>query len=210
MTRDKGLFSAANARGRVDPMPAAIAALRAGAEPVWLFAYGSLMWQPDFAYVDAQVALLHGYHRSFCLYSYDYRGTFERPGLVLGLDRGGACRGIAFRLAPHSLAASIDRVWAREMTDRVYEMRRVRVRLAAGVVPALACVIRREHADYAGRLAPEAAARLILDAVGSRGACRDYLASTLRHLDELGLADAALRRLDRRVRELAAARACGS
>lgn len=210
MTRTSEFATAPLVRGRVDPMPAEIAALRGASAPVWLFAYGSLMWSPEIAYAEARSALLHGYHRSFCLFSYDYRGTPERPGLVLGLDRGGACRGIAFRLRRRSLAESIDRVWAREMTDRVYEMRRVRVRLADGSVPALACVSRRDHSDYAGRLAPDEAARLILDAVGSRGACRDYLASTLRHLDALGLADAALRRLDRRVRALETARACGS
>src|SRR5215470_15544351 len=87
-----------------DPMPAEIAALRESAGPVWIFAYGSLMWEPDFPHVETQPALLHGWHRSFCLYSYDYRGTRAQPGLTLGLDRGGACRGIAFRLRPETLA----------------------------------------------------------------------------------------------------------
>src|SRR6202051_4128958 len=85
----------------VDPMPAAIRALRAGTEPVWVFAYGSLMWNPEIAFAEARPGFLHGYHRSFCLYSRDYRGTPERPGLVLGLDRGGSCHGIVYRLAPH-------------------------------------------------------------------------------------------------------------
>ena len=116
----------------VDPMPAWVAALRNGAEPVWLFAYGSLMWNPEFAFAEARPALLYGYHRRFCLYSRDYRGTPERPGLVLGLDRGGSCHGIAYRVAPVGAAAALDRVWAREMTGQVYDMRRVAVRTAAG------------------------------------------------------------------------------
>ena len=92
----------------VDPMPPAIAALREGGEPVWLFAYGSLMWNPDFDFAEARPAFLYGYHRSFCLYSRDYRGTPERPGLVLGLDRGGSCHGIAYRLPPDRVAPSLD------------------------------------------------------------------------------------------------------
>ena len=82
----------------LDPMPRHIAALRDSAQPVWVFAYGSLIWDPDFSGIEAETALLRGYHRSFCLYSYDYRGTRTRPGLTLGLDRGGACQGIALRL----------------------------------------------------------------------------------------------------------------
>ena len=117
-----------------DPMPPEIAALRDSAEPVWIFAYGSLMWDPDFPRAEAEPALLRGYHRSFCLYSYDYRGTRTRPGLTLGLDRGGACRGIVLRLPPETLAEAIDRLWAREMTaPRVYDMRLLPVRTARGV-----------------------------------------------------------------------------
>src|SRR6516164_4008692 len=89
-----------------DPMPPDIAALRDSVEPVWIFAYGSLMWDPDFPHAKRETALLRGYHRSFCLYSYDYRGTRERPGLTLGLDRGGACRGIVLRLPPEALAGA--------------------------------------------------------------------------------------------------------
>ena len=81
-------------------MPDWVAALRDGAEPVWVFAYGSLMWNPEMAFAETRPAVLHGYHRRFCLYSRDYRGTPERPGLVLGLDRGGSCRGLARRLPP--------------------------------------------------------------------------------------------------------------
>ena len=188
----------------VDPMPAAIAALRTGSEPVWLFAYGSLMWNPEFPYAEAQPACLYGYHRSFCLYSRDYRGTPERPGLVLGLDRGGSCRGIAYRLMPDQVGDALDRIWAREMTGQVYEMRRVAVRTPDGAVAAQACVVRRGSPDYAGRLSLDAAAILLANALGGRGSGRDYLANTVRHLEALGIRDGLLHRIEARVARLAA------
>jgi cation transport protein ChaC len=187
----------------VDPMPPAIAALREGGEPVWIFAYGSLMWNPDFDFAESCPAFLYGYHRGFSLYSRDYRGTPERPGLVLGLDRGGSCHGIAYRLPPDRLAESLDRIWAREMTGRVYEMRPVALRAAAGAVRGHACVVRRESPDYAGRLSVEQAARLLAVAVGGRGTGREYLANTVRHLAELGIHDALLHRIAAWVAQLA-------
>jgi cation transport protein ChaC len=187
-----------------DPMPAEIAALCNSTEPVWIFAYGSLMWDPEFPRAAVERALLRGYHRSFCLYSYDYRGTGARPGLTLGLDRGGACQGVALRLPPAVLSEAIDRLWVREMTaPRVYDMRLLPVRTAGGTRDAFAFTVRRDHPDYAGRLPHEEAARIIAGAVGRRGACRDYLAATLRHLATLGIADAPLQRLKARVEALA-------
>jgi glutathione-specific gamma-glutamylcyclotransferase len=185
-------------------MPAEIAALRYGAQPVWVFAYGSLIWDPEFAYAEAEPALLRGYHRSFCLYSFDYRGTPKRPGLVLGLDRGGSCRGMALRLPPGSLAEALDRLWLREMSGRrVYDMRLLPVRTGRGALKALAFTVLRDCPDYAGRLPLDAAARSILEAVGGRGACRDYFENTLRRLERLGLVDRPLRRLAERVEALA-------
>jgi len=180
----------------IDPMPDHIAALRAGAEPVWLFAYGSLMWNPEFAFAEMRPALLRGYHRRFCLYSRDYRGTPEKPGLVLGLDRGGSCHGIAYRLPPDDTADALDRIWAREMTGLVYRMRRVAVQTAQGPIIAHACIVRRDSSDYAGRLSAEEAARLLARAVGGRGTGRDYLANTARHLAELGIRDRLLHRIE--------------
>jgi glutathione-specific gamma-glutamylcyclotransferase len=194
----------------VDPMPAWVAALREAQEPVWLFAYGSLMWNPEFAFAEARPALLYGYHRSFCLYSRDYRGTPERPGLVLGLDRGGSCRGIAYRLAPAEVGTALDRIWAREMTGRVYDMRRLAVRTPSGAVPAQACVVRRRSQDYAGRLSPEAAAALLASAVGGRGSGRDYLANTVRHLEALGIRDGLLHRIEAAVARIVSNAAAAS
>src|SRR5689334_16451828 len=152
----------------VDPMPPAIAALRDGGESFWLFAYGSLMWHPDFDFAEARPAFLYGYHRSFCLYSRDYRGTPERPGLVLGLDRGGSCHGIAYCLPPDGLGAAIDQVWAREMAGEVYRMRPVSVTTPQGPIAAYAFVVRRDRPDYAGRLSLDEAARIIAVAKGGQ------------------------------------------
>jgi cation transport protein ChaC len=189
-----------------DPMPPEIVALREGAEPVWIFAYGSLMWDPEFSRRRAKTALLRGYHRRFCLYSYDYRGTRDRPGLTLGLDRGGACRGIVFLLPPETLTEAIDTLWSREMTaPRVYDMRSLAVWTGCGRLRAFGFTVRRDHPDYAGRLSLDETARIIAGAAGRRGANRDYLASTMRHLADLGLADPPLARLAERVETLAVA-----
>jgi len=183
------------------PMPAEIAALRDGGEPVWIFAYGSLLWDARLRDAPTEAALLRGYHRSFCLYSYDYRGTPARPGLTLGLDRGGSCRGAALRLPTDAL----DRVWHREMSGRlVYVARLLLVYTAKGARQALAFTALRSCADYVGRLPLDQKARMILGAVGRHGACRDYFENTLRHLEQLGFADAPLRRLAERVQALAA------
>src|SRR5258708_40082984 len=107
--------------GPVDPAPALppeIAALLARRQPIWVFAYGSLMWNPGFAHDAAEPALLRGWHRSFCVYSHRYRGTPERPGLVLGLDRGGACPGLALRIPAAAAEAAMSYLWEREMVWR--------------------------------------------------------------------------------------------
>jgi glutathione-specific gamma-glutamylcyclotransferase len=187
----------------IDPMPPWVVALRHSAEPVWVFAYGSLMWNPEMRFAERLPARIHGWHRSFCLYSPEYRGTREKPGLVLGLDRGGSCRGIAYRLPQATLAAEIDYLWTREMTGFVYHMTPVRIVTEQGPTPAYAFTVRRDSRDYAGRLAAEEAARIIATSRGDRGTGRDYLANTVRHLEELGIPDRALHRIERLVTALA-------
>ena len=168
---------------------------------LWLFAYGSLMWDPGFPFEEARPALLKGYHRAFCLYSTRYRGTPEKPGLVLGLDRGGACRGIAYRVA----AANHDRVmaylWDREMMNNSYSCRGVTIGIATGLVRGRAFVINRRHKHYAGKLTLERTAELILQGHGQRGAARAYLENTVKHLDQLGIPDRRLHELLRAVKE---------
>jgi len=186
----------------IDPMPDWVVALRRSTEPVWVFAYGSLMWSPEMRFAEALPARVHGWHRSFCLYSPEYRGTREKPGLVLGLDRGGSCRGIAYRLAAASLADEIDYLWTREMTGFVYHMTPVRIVTERGPTPGYAFTVRRDSPDYAGRLPYDVAARIIATSRGDRGTGRDYLANTVRHLEQLGIADGPLHRIERLVAAL--------
>jgi len=172
---------------------------------VWVFGYGSLMWHPGFPYVEAQPALLRGYHRRFCVYSHGYRGTPERPGLVLGLDRGGACKGIAYRVPQADVSAALHYLWEREMTNRTYHLREVPLSTPGGRVAAHAFVVDRTRRNYAGRLSLEETARLILQGIGARGPCRQYLENTVAELKKLGLVDGPLHRLEERVKQLAAA-----
>lgn len=165
------------------------------ARPAWVFAYGSLMWDPGFPFEEARPALLNGYHRAFCVYSHRYRGTPERPGLVLGLDRGGSCRGIAYRVAAARLGAVMGYLWEREMLHKVYRCLELNLRIETGTIAGRAFVVRRDHPQYTGKLTPERTAELICRAHGQRGACRDYLENTVKHLDGLGIKDGPLHEL---------------
>lgn len=169
---------------------------------LWVYTYGSLMWDPGFRHVDTRPALLRGYHRAFCIYSSRYRGTVAAPGLVLGLDRGGACRGIAYRVAAVDVPAALESLWAREMRRRVYVPRLMPVQCGGRRQRALAFLANRDHAGYAGRLEHDVAARIIAGCRGERGPNVDYLVNTLRHLEQLGVQDQHLQRL------LAAVRRC--
>ncbi len=169
-----------------------------------MFGYGSLMWDAGFAYRVAAPALLYGYHRAFCVYSQRFRGTEQNPGLVLGLNRGGACRGMAFQIAAQDVQCALDDLWVREMPRRTYLPRMLSVRMARSAVRALVFVADPSHYAYAGKLALERSARLIAAAHGLRGANADYLCNTVNHLRELGVRDRALERLHARVGELQA------
>jgi glutathione-specific gamma-glutamylcyclotransferase len=181
-----------------------IAECLASGRDLWIFGYGSLMWNPGFPHAEAQPALLHGFHRAFCVYSSRYRGTPERPGLVLGLDRGGTCKGVAFRVPTADLASALQYLWEREMTNRTYHLQAVSVRIPAGVVRARAFVVDRRHQNYAGRLSLDETARLIIQGIGARGPCRQYLENTVAELCRLGQLDGPIHRLEMKVRELAA------
>jgi len=187
--------------GPVDPAPALpqeIAALLARRQPIWVFAYGSLMWNPGIAHDAAEPALLHGWHRSFCVYSHRYRGTPERPGLVLGLDRGGACRGIAFRVAAKNRAATVTYLREREQVTSVYRevMRSVWLENDARQrVSALAYVVDRGHVQYAGRLSLAEQHRHVLQGHGHSGANRDYVISTVKAIEAEGFRDTQLHQL---------------
>ena len=181
-----------------------IAACLAHGADVWIFGYGSLMWDPGFAFVEVRPALLRGYHRRFCVYSHSYRGTPERPGLVLGLDRGGACKGISYRVAATDAAQALHYLWEREMTNRTYHLKALPLATTEGVVTGRAFVVDRRHRNYAGYLSLEETARLILQGVGERGPCRQYLEKTVLELRKLGLVDGPMHRLEEMVKALAA------
>ena len=155
--------------------------------------YGSLMWRPGFAYEERVPATLHGRHRALCIYSHVHRGTPERPGLVLGLDRGGACRGIAFRVVAERAAETLRYLREREQATGVYRETVQRVRLADGrVVPAVAYVVDPSHAQYARRLTLDAQLRHVVQGVGISGPNPDYVRHTHAHLAELGIHDPTL------------------
>jgi glutathione-specific gamma-glutamylcyclotransferase len=165
----------------------------------WVFGYGSLMWRPGFPHAERHAARLSGYHRSLCLYSREYRGTPERPGLVLGLDRGGSCVGVGFRVDATDRAATQAYLTWREGTN-VYRETCVKLRLVDGrCVTALAYVVNRSHADYAGRLSEQELLVRAFEAHGNKGSCRDYVVSTHTHLLSLGVRDAHLASLAERL-----------
>jgi len=162
----------------------------------WVFAYGSLMWNPDFAYSEVQRARLHGYHRALCILSLRNRGTPARPGLALGLDRGGSCTGYAFRVPAARVETTMAGLWAREMSTQAYTAKLLEVRLAdARRVSALVFVARTDHPQYVCGMPPEEAARLVAQGRGTYGTALDYLRNTLCHLDAFGIIDPPLRRI---------------
>jgi len=153
---------------------------------LWIFGYGSLMWNPDIPYVKWAPALIYGYHRALCIYSNRWRGTPENPGLVLGLERGGACRGIAFLVKAAEVTLALEELWAREMRRAVYRPRVVRAWLPNRETLVLTFIADPQHAGYAGKLSVKQTARMIATCRGDRGPNLEYLARTVAHLAELG------------------------
>lgn len=165
---------------------------------LWVFAYGSLMWRPGFAFVRREPARLTGAHRSLCVYSFIHRGTPENPGLVLGLDHGGACRGIAFQVRAEDREATIAYLREREQVTKVYREVTRPVWIgddARQRVSALCYIVDRGHPQYAGRLSIERQAHLVRQGHGRSGANRDYVLSTVAELDVQGCRDSDLHRL---------------
>ena len=176
----------------------------------WVFGYGSLIWSPEFDHDEAQLARLHGFHRSFCVRSTRYRGTPEQPGVVLGLDRGGSCTGLAYRLRPATRQQAIEQLYEREMRNRVYTPSLVTVQLDGGLrIDALTFVANRESDAYQ-RLTEDELLRRLSACCGQRGANRDYLINTERSLAERGVRDAMLARLVQRLSAASASSAAST
>lgn len=171
-------------------------------EDLYVFGYGSLIWKPGFEHAGTHPALLRGYHRRFCLWSRLYRGTPARPGLVLGLDRGGACRGLVFRVPGTEAEAVLAYLDEREIPrgEDVYVRRLLPVQLLDlnRAVRAVAYVANRSHPSYC-RPCPDTAAATIARGVGKTGTNRDYLLNTIAHLDAMGVRDAGLDRIAARL-----------
>ena len=172
-------------------------------QDLWVFGYGSLMWRPGFPFVERIEARLIGAHRALCVYSFFHRGTPERPGLVLGLDLGGACRGIAYRVAAVERAGTIAYLRAREQVTTVYRECTRPVWIAGDPrrqVPALCYMIDRSHPQYAGRLSLEQQLHHVRQGHGHSGANRDYVIATVSALEGLGYRDSRLHVLAERLK----------
>lgn len=173
-------------------------------ETLWVFGYGSLIWDPGFPVAERRIATLKDWHRSFCMRSIHHRGTVEEPGLVLALDQapGAACAGVAFRVEAGAEAATIAALRERELISSAYLETVLEVETGEGKVTALAYVIDPDHEQYCGGLPLDEQARIIAKAIGGRGPNRDYLWATVAHLTDLGISDPDLDWLGAEVRRL--------
>ena len=173
-----------------------------GTHGLWVFGYGSLMWRPGFPHEEAAHAILAGAHRALCIYSHVHRGTPRLPGLVLGLDAGGRCEGIAYYVPPQHAQTTLGYLRRREQQNNVYRpvFRTVTLRgEERREVHALCYFVRRDHRQYAGRLPLEVQARLVRRSRGKSGRNIDYVMNTVRHLRECGIFDTGLEALATRL-----------
>ena len=170
-------------------------------EPTRLFAYGSLIWKPEIEHVGEQLATARGWHRAFCFRMTRFRGTPQQPGLMMALDRGGQCKGVAFELPHGDLETRLGKLFRREFTYKpVNSMPRwINVTSQQGVFPALTFVMNRASPLYAGRLSPEEVADVLARSCGHWGTGAEYLLNTVSHLEAKGIRDANLWRLQRLV-----------
>ena len=168
-------------------------------EDLWVFGYGSLMWKPEMEYAEMRIGRICGWHRRFCLWQWRYRGTTAKPALMLALDRGGSCRGVAYRISQPDISAKLRGVWRREMIGRGYEPRWATVLTSDGPIVAVTFVANRKGPRYAGHLSDVDVANYIASACGHIGPSADYLLETVRHCEAIGVRDPMLRRLERLV-----------
>ena len=182
--------------------PAMDPSIEHAAEDLWVFGYGSLIWRPGFDHLERVPARLIGAHRALCVFSHVHRGTPERPGLVLGLDLGGACRGIAYRVAARKRAETVAYLRAREQVTSVYRevVRSITLLKPMRRVPALVYMVDRGHRQYAGRLDLATQLHLVRQGHGQSGPNREYVLSTVHALEALGLYDRDLHLLAERLR----------
>jgi cation transport protein ChaC len=176
---------------------------QAPAGDLWLFGYGSLLWKPACEVAESRVGKVRGWHRAFCIRLPRFRGTPDRPGLMMGLDRGGQCRGMVFRLPPDQVRTSLGVLFRREMIVKPSSNLPpwLAVETDEGPIRALGFVTNRRSPRYAGKLAPDDVAEIVATAAGHWGSCAEYLRETVARLEELGIRDRNLWRLQALVAE---------
>ncbi len=167
---------------------------------IWVFAFGSLMWNPAFHFVERRTARIHGFHRQFCLWSRAGRGSPERPGLMLSLEPGGSCTGVVYRLDRREAAIELDVIWRREMFTMAYRPVWTTARTDKGPEPAIAFSANRAHERYAPGLKDRVIVRYLATGAGPMGRCCDYLFDTVEHLRLLGIRDRRLEALQANVK----------
>ena len=169
---------------------------------MWVFGYGSLIWNPALYFTEKKRGTVHGYHRRFCLWSTIGRGSPSRPGLMLGLERGGSCKGIFYKIDRREIRTELDIVFRRELITAAYRPTWVSARvLGKSPFKAIAFVINRAHNRYAGMLDDETVIQTIADAKGTLGSCSDYLYETVLQLENLGMPDRHLASIAGHVRQ---------
>lgn len=173
---------------------------------IWVFGFGSLIWNPAFRFVERRRARIHGFHRQFCLWARAGRGSPERPGLMLSLEPGGSCTGVAYRLSARSAPIELDVIWRREMFTMAYRPVWTTAHTSLGPEPAIAFSANRQHERYVPGLEDAEVARLLATGAGPMGRCCDYLFDTVEHLRRLGIRDRWLEALDAAVKAYGALR----
>jgi glutathione-specific gamma-glutamylcyclotransferase len=190
-----------------DEVAASLLVGRPSSGEVWVFAYGSLIWNPDFDFDQERLGTVTGWHRSFCLgWVRLYRGTPERPGIMLAMDRGGSCRGVVFRLPSDAIQENLLKLLRREMPIKRapipgYPARWVTVRTNDGPLRALAFPISRQSDAYLPGLTTEVVVEALATAAGERGSMAEYLYSTVTHLENRGIHDRYLWKMQELVAE---------
>lgn len=179
--------------------------LRVAPQPgqIWVFAFGSLIWNPAFEFVERRVARIHGFHRQFCLWSRAGRGSPERPGLMLSLESGGSCTGVAYRLGEGTERTELDVLWRREMVTLAYRPVWTPIHTPQGAAHAIVFSANRAHERYVPGLDEDTVAHYLAHGAGPLGRCSDYLFDTVAHLRELGIRDRRLEALEVKVRRTA-------
>ncbi|MDO9278143.1 MAG: gamma-glutamylcyclotransferase [Polaromonas sp.] len=166
-----------------------------GQDDLWIFAYASLIWRPDFEFSEQRPAKLHGWHRALKMWSRINRGTPAVPGLVFALLSGGSCQGVAYRVPRQEVASVVSKLWLREMMTGVYDPRTLRCQTDQGPVQALAFTLSRHSPNYTGVLSQAHYQQIFAEAIGRYGSTRDYALQTLESLQRIGITDAALAKL---------------